>query len=99
MSHIVFCTSIIYVSEILQLIEIIGIFWGLSPCLALGIMEWWNIGMLVLKEVFHLLIPLSRGVLPINNCPVFPPSPCDLVLLHPSFHYSIIPIGAEPLSS
>ena len=36
----------INVSEILQLIENKGIFCGLSPCLALGIMEWWNIGML-----------------------------------------------------
>ena len=117
------------VSEILQLIEIKRIFWGLSSCLALGIMacpgascvenfsvavgfpkwcpwnagpacqvwarEWWNIGMLVLKEVSHLLISLSRGVLPTNNCPVFPPSPCDLVLLHPLFHYSSIPIVSE----
>ncbi len=111
------------VSEILQLIEIKKIYWGLSSCLALGIMarpgatcpeyyivavilrrpkiqnwvhgsqvwarEWWNIGMLVLKEVSHLLMRLRRinflvnSVLPTNHSPSLPEP------IIPVFHCSL----------
>jgi hypothetical protein len=43
------------VSEILQLIEIKRILLGLISCPALGIMEWWNNGMLILRERYSFM--------------------------------------------
>ena len=45
----------IYVSEFVQLTEINKFFEARCFCPAHGIMEWWNNGMLILKENFHFL--------------------------------------------
>jgi len=44
-----------------------------------GIMECWNVGLN--KKLIHFIASLSRGILPIDQCPIFPPSRCELVLL------------------
>jgi len=74
-------------------------------CTPDGIMEWWNIGLN--KELIHFIASLSRGILPIDQYPIFPPSRCELVLnkvkedkithysIIPLFHYSNIPIVSE----
>jgi len=49
--------------------------------------EYWNVGLD--KEVTHFIASLSRGILPIDQYPIFP----EPIL--PSFHYSIIPIVSE----
>jgi len=59
-------------------------------------MEWWNIGVLVLKAMIHLLTSLSREILPINHCPIFLRTPvCRQAGIIPSFQYSNIPILSE----
>jgi len=53
-------------------------------------MEWWNIGVLVLKAMIHLLTPLSREIFPINHCPIFLRTPvCRQAGIIPSFQYSV----------
>jgi hypothetical protein len=52
-----------------------------------GMMEWWNDGLN--KELIHFIASLSRGILPIDQYPIFPEP------IIPSFHYSNIPIVSE----
>jgi len=53
--------------------------------------EYWNVGFN--KELIHFIASLSRGILPMDQYPIFPEA------IIPTFHYSNIPIGAKPLSS
>jgi len=53
--------------------------------------EYWNVGLN--KELIDFIASLSRGILPIDQYAIFPEP------IIPLFHYSNIPIGAEPLSS
>ena len=83
--------SLINVSEILQLIEITVFLMEHVSCSPDGIMEYWNVDLN--KELIDFVASLSRGILPIDQYAIFPEP------IIPLFHYSIIPIGAKPLSS
>jgi len=56
--------------------------------------EYWNVGLN--KEVIHFIASLSRGILPMDQYPIFPPSRCELVLNKVKedkiTHYSNIPL-------
>jgi len=47
--------------------------------------EYWNVDLN--KELIHFIASLSRGILPIDQYPIFPEP------IIPSFHYSNIPIA------
>jgi len=49
--------------------------------------EYWNVGLN--KELIHFIASLSRGILLIDQYPIFPEP------IIPSFHYSNIPIVSE----
>jgi hypothetical protein len=52
-----------------------------------GMVEYWNVGLN--KELMHFIASLSKGILPIDQYPIFPER------IIPSFHYSNIPIVSE----
>jgi hypothetical protein len=49
--------------------------------------EYWNVGLN--KVLMHFIASLSRGILPIDQYPIFPEP------IIPSFQYSSIPIVSE----
>jgi hypothetical protein len=57
-----------------------------------GMVEYWNVGLN--KEFIHFIASLSRGILPMDQYPIFPPSRCS-GQDHPLFQHSTIPIVSE----
>ena len=68
--------NLLLVSEFVQLTKDKGLLRGLSFCLAHGIMEWWNIGMVVFKggfaffNILNFLVSMNFTNNPLYHFPI-----------------------------